>query len=130
MKDNLLFLDCETTGVEETDRLCQIAYKKGDELRNLYFKPPVPISVEAMSITHITNEFVADKAPFQGGTWYHRLKSFFADDRIVIIAHNAHFDLEMLKKEGLVLPAKHICTMKISHYHDAELQKNAGKAVV
>ena len=62
-----IYLDTETTGSGSEDRLCQIAFKTdtgitADEL----FNPEMRISVEAMSIHHITNEMVADKPLFKG----------------------------------------------------------------
>ena len=63
--DNLIFLDTETTGIDLlVDRLCQVAYKYHGELFSEYFKPPVPISVKSMSISHITNKMVEKKEEF------------------------------------------------------------------
>ena len=72
-----IYLDTETTGSGTTDRLCQIAFKTDtgttvDELLN----PNMPISVEAMSIHHITNEMVADKPPFKDSDVYKNLQSY------------------------------------------------------
>jgi len=125
--NNIIYLDTETTGVEDTDRLCQLAVKRIGDKEGLQwlFKPPVPISVEAMSITHITNEMVADCITFHDSHVKSDLqKSFLGGD--ILVAHNAHYDMEILKREGMTLPAKHICTMKVSHFHDkdAELNKN------
>ena len=53
---NFLFLDTETTGVDTTDRLYQIAYKTTEMVVDEKFKPPVPISHVASSITHVTNK--------------------------------------------------------------------------
>jgi DNA polymerase III epsilon subunit-like protein len=56
-----IFLDTETTGNGPADRLCQLAYKD-DESLIVYelFNPGIPISIDAMSIHHITNEMVQD----------------------------------------------------------------------
>jgi len=54
-----VFLDTETTGTDEDDRLCQIAFKtEAGLIVNKLFNPGKPISIEAMSIHHITNEMV------------------------------------------------------------------------
>ena len=56
-----VFLDTETTGTDEDDRLCQIAFKTEAGLIvnvNKLFNPGKPISIEAMSIHHITSEMV------------------------------------------------------------------------
>lgn len=58
----LIFLDTETTGNDVTkDRLCQICYRTSKGTRTEYFKPPVPVSIKAMSITHITNKMLVDE---------------------------------------------------------------------
>ena len=85
-----IYLDTETTGSGPEDRLCQIAFKTDtsntvDEL----FNPGMPISVEAMSIHHITNEMVAGKPPFKGSDAYNQLQSMFVRDDAVLVAHVA-----------------------------------------
>jgi len=119
-----LFLDCETTGTEPTDRLCQVAYKIGDMAEEDLFKPPIPISIEAMAITHITNKMTESCVPFQGSPMYNNLQQLFKDS--IFVAHNAEFDLGFLLKEGMMLPQKHICTMKLAHHFDekAELKRH------
>ena len=62
-----IYLDTETTGSGTTDRICQIAFKTDDGTTvDELFNPNMPISVEAMSIHHITNEMVAGKPLFKG----------------------------------------------------------------
>ncbi len=128
MKDNLLFIDTETTGVEENDRIVQLAFKIGGEETwcESLFKPPVPISIEAMSITHITNEHVANKSAFKGSSIHYELCELVVRDDVVLVAHNAAFDLRMLVKDEVPVPKRYICTMKIAHHHDksAELTKH------
>jgi len=54
-----IFLDTETTSTGEKDRLCQLAYKTEDgDIVNELFKPPLPITIDAMCVHHITNEMV------------------------------------------------------------------------
>ena len=61
-----IFLDTETTGTDKDDRLCQIAFKtEAGLIVNELFNPGKPISIEAMSIHHITNEMVMDKPLFK-----------------------------------------------------------------
>jgi len=119
-KNDLLFIDTETTGVDEDDRLCQmgVQYYDGDTgwKNSEYFKPPLPISLEAMSVTHITNDKVKNKPTFEGSDMQLNLKKM-ADDNTIFVAHNADFDLKMLAKEGIV-PKRHICTMKLAHDFD------------
>ena len=106
---NLLFLDTETTGRDENARLVQLAFKVDTHKLNMLFKPPVPISFEAMSVHHITNEMVENKPPFGG-----RPKELMQEmlNEKIMVAHNAAFDAEILKREGLE-PKKVICTLKV-----------------
>lgn len=115
----LIFLDTEATGNDsKNDRLVQICYKteKGG-VRSEYFKPPIPISVEAMSVTHITNKFVEDKPVFEGSAMQGELKNILKDG--VLVAHTALFDIAMLKNEGLEVP-RFIDTLRVVRYLDPD----------
>ncbi len=117
-KNNLIFLDTETTGKGQEDRLCQVAYRFGGEEVEALFKPPVPIQIEAMAVTHITEQMVADKEIFIGSEMQKKLADIFSGE-VVLVAHNAQFDAEMLKKEGIEV-GKMIDTLKIAHHLDPE----------
>lgn len=115
-----MFLDTETTGNQEKDRLMQVAWKyPGVACVEAYFKPPLPISVESMEVTHITNEMVDDKEPFkESSTWY-EIKKKFDDPNTILIAHNAPFDVGMLEKEDLYPPLV-IDTLRVARALDPE----------
>lgn len=117
-KSNLIFLDAETTGKGPEDRLCQVAFKYGGEEHEALFKPPVPIGIEAMSISHITNKMVADKEAFIGSEMQKKLADIFSKD-VVLVAHNAQFDVGMLKRENLEIKNL-IDTLKIAHHLDKD----------
>ena len=112
----LIFLDTETTGIEETDRLAQVCYRVDDTVKMEYFKPPVPMSVKSMSITHITNKMLADKEPFSGSTFAQELQKLLLEG--ILVAHNAPFDVEMLKREGMDIP-HFICTLRVARFLDS-----------
>jgi DNA polymerase III epsilon subunit-like protein len=115
---NLIFLDTETTGNEVgKDRLCQICYKNNDQIKTAFFKPPLPISVKAMSITHITNKMVANKEPFIDSEMYNELGALLEEG--VLVAHNAKFDIAMLEAEGLAVP-QFICTLRVARHFDED----------
>lgn len=99
---NILFLDCETTGLEPEDRLIQVAYACPFNVKHSYFKPPLPVKIEAMAVHHLTNEMLADEQPFAGSGVQAELQELAKDH--VLVAHNAPFDLGMLAKEGVVFP--------------------------
>lgn len=114
----LLFLDTETTGVDASaDRLCQVCYKNTDELHHCLFKPSVPISIKAMSITHITNEMVADKKDFRNSKMHREIVALLQDH--VLVAHNAPFDVAFLKAEDIAVP-HYICTLRVAQHLDHE----------
>ena len=121
----LLFLDTETTGITE-GRLIQVAYQaRGGAAKSSaadgamhveYFKPPVPIEIEAMAVHHITEKHVAAKPVFDGSDTHATLKALLANSATVFVAHNAKFDLGVLAREGLPLApqGRFICTMKVA----------------
>lgn len=117
-RKNLVFLDTETTGTGPDGRLCQAAYKFGGQEFESFFKPPIPIEIEAMAVAHITNKMVADKEPFIGSLMHKDLERIFAADNI-LVAHNAKFDADILQREGIMV-SKIIDTFKIAHHLDAE----------
>jgi DNA polymerase III epsilon subunit-like protein len=125
MKQNLVFLDTETTGIEN-GRLIQLAYKKqnnvlGDDNGNKektvveYFKPPVPIEIEAMAIHHITEKHIAAKPAFAKSKAFDALQKLLADPATILVAHNAKFDIGILEREGVAIDHnRFICTMKVA----------------
>jgi exodeoxyribonuclease X len=121
---NILFLDTETTGFEE-GRIIQLAYKdKGSkDILVEYYKPPVPIEFGAMGVHHITEKMVADKLPFSETDTYKKLPQILSDS--ILVAHNAKFDIGILKTEGIDT-LNHICTYKVAYslydYPDHKLQ--------
>lgn len=115
-----IFLDTETTGTGQDDRLCQLAFKTGQgTIVNEMFNPGKPISVEAMAVHHITNEMVKGKPSFRDSAVYKQLIDLVSDQINVIVAHNAKFDISMLRNEGID-PPKVICTLKLARFLDSD----------
>ena len=116
----ILFLDTETTGNSDKDRLVQLAVKErfvDEPLVNALYKPPVPISIESMAIHHITERMVAGKPAFQDAPEYQSLKDLLESDETIVVAHNATFDVAMLAREGIA-PRHTICTYKLAYALD------------
>ena len=114
----LIFLDTETTGNDvKKDRLCQICYLSSNSKKVCveFFKPPVPVSVKAMSITHITNKMLQDKATFIGSEMSAELQKKLKTG--ILVAHNAKFDKAILEAEGISVP-RFICTLRIARFLD------------
>jgi len=114
--NDLVFLDTETTGINLfSDYLFQVAYSYKGKLVSEYFKPPLPISIKAQSITHITNKVVSRKAAFKNSKMRQSLNEILKDN--ILVAHNAPFDIYMLSKEG-VETSQFICTLKVARFLD------------
>lgn len=116
---SLLHLDLETTDLENA-RIIQLAYKNVDTNTtvNEYFKPPVPISFGAMATHHITNQMVADKPAFDESPQKTELINLLENN--ILVAHNAPFDIGVLKTEG-VTTSKYIDTLRVArHLIDSE----------
>lgn len=128
MNKQIIFLDTETTGNEpKKDFLCQVAYKTYDpnskerasETFCELYKPPVHIPPEASAVTHITDKTVADKKVFKESEEYEKIKKLLESPDSIMVAHNAKFDFEIIKKEGIV-PPNIICTLRVARALDRE----------
>ncbi len=115
----IIFFDTETTGVNSTDFLCQLAYKVGDEEFCELYKPEIKIPPEASSVHHISNKMVEDKKSFKKSADYPKIKKLFEDEGSILVAHNAKFDLAIIKKEGID-PKNVICTLRVARALDRE----------
>ncbi len=112
---SIIILDTETTDINDSKRLIQLAYKNLDtgEFVCEYFKPPVTISFGAMAVHHIMNEMVADKASFADSE--HRANLLELLKESILVAHNAPFDIQVLKNEGLEV-SRNLDTLRIARH--------------
>ena len=115
----IIFFDTETTGVNNTDFLCQLAYKNKDEIFCELYKPEIKIPPEASAVHHITNKMVKDKISFKESPDFKKIKNLFEDKNSVVVAHNAKFDLGIIEKEG-INPKNVICTLRVARALDKE----------
>lgn len=115
----IIFFDTETTGVDTKDCLCQLAYKTKDEIFCELFKPEIKIPAEASAVHHITNKMVENKTSFKDSSDFKKIKNLFEDENSIVVAHNAKFDLAMIKKEG-INPKNVICTLRVARALDKE----------
>lgn len=125
MNNKFLFFDTETTDVQSKD-IIQLAFVTSDGKNfNEYFKPEQEITFGAMAVHHITPEFLENKTTFKGATVKDENSlTLFSElslskyleklaQEYIWVAHNAEFDLEVLKKKGVEIP-KYICTFKVA----------------
>jgi DNA polymerase III epsilon subunit-like protein len=117
--NKLIFFDTETTGNTENDSLVQIAYGDGSENFTGLYKPSIKIPPEASAVHHITNKMVEGKPSFKESGDLPKIKKLFEDKDSIVVAHNAPFDLMIIKKEDIV-PNKFICTLRLARYLDPE----------
>lgn len=103
--DNLICLDCETTGLSAAnDEILQLSIINGhgEVLFNAYFKPTCHSSwAQAEKTNHITPEFLKDKE------YFFRYKEKISDiisGAEQIIGYNVAFDLAFLKNAGIIPP--------------------------
>lgn len=115
----IIFFDTETTGNTDKDYICQLAYKTANESFTGLYKPPVKISPEASAVHHISNKMVAGRPSFSESGDAPIIKKLFEDNDSIPVAHNAPFDLMMLKKEGIE-PERFICTLRLARHLDPE----------
>lgn len=110
----IILLDTETTDLDNA-RMVQLAYKNlaTGVVLNDYFLPPVPISFGSMAVHHITNEMVAGKPAFIGSAQQATLLDLAPS--VIVVAHNAPFDLMVLKNEGVTF-GQFIDTLRVSRH--------------
>jgi DNA polymerase III epsilon subunit-like protein len=99
-----ILFDTETTGNREEDHIIQLGAmvvhsKDKIEVLDELCLAPVPITLEAMAVHHITPEMIADKV-FYAETLFSSLIEEYNQPENFLIAHNINFDLSMLEKEG------------------------------
>ncbi|MBU1446080.1 hypothetical protein KKD70_02355 [Patescibacteria group bacterium] len=112
---NIIYLDLETTDLDETARIVQLAYKNTEtgQVVNEFFKPPVTISFGAMATHHITEGMVAGKPAFDGSPQKEALINILQSS--ILVAHNAPYDIGVLKTEGVQTP-KYIDTLQVARH--------------
>ena len=111
METPLIFLDTETTGIDNC-RMIELGYRvDGHPAISLRVKPPVPITIGAMAVNHITEKMVAKEKPFAKHSLYKKIKEEL--EAGIIVAHNAPFDLGVLDREGIDI-TDYICTKEMA----------------
>ncbi|EDZ63717.1 exonuclease [Sulfurimonas gotlandica GD1] len=122
----LIFLDVETTGLEEIDRVCSIGivWSEDGENRTIYelVNEGKKIPSLASSINHITNEMLKGKPKFQESEAYKLLTQHNNEDT-TIVGHNIKFDLAMLKKSGFNFIGEIIDTLRVTKHLVSECEQ-------
>lgn len=115
MKNKIILFDTETTGKNLEDRILQLSFKLlgPNPVQTQLFNPGVPIHYEAMATHHITEETVRDLKPFKESVVFAALHSLANREESIFVAHNAPFDIQMLKSEGIEIK-RFIDTLKVA----------------
>jgi len=115
----LIFLDVETTGLEEKDMLCCVGIVgvENDESTTIYelINEGKKISSKASSVNHITNEMLKNKPKFQETKASEFLKKH-NNEKTTVVGHNIKFDLEMLEKSGFKFKGEIIDTLRVTKH--------------
>lgn len=121
--NKIIFFDTETTGNTEDDVLIELAYKtkagSDEEKFVALYNTTRKIPPEASAVHHFTNKMLVDKPFFKESQEYSTIKNLFEDTNTILVAHNAVFDLAMMKKED-IHPGKFICTLRVARQLDEE----------
>ena len=99
LADNPLFFDTETTGLDGSAEICDIAIidAAGQVLLNTLVKPTCPIPPQASAVHGITDADVAE-APTITAIWP-ELAALLAGAR-PLVAYNASFDRRMITQSA------------------------------
>lgn len=115
----LLFLDFETTGLEEGDKICSVGVivSEGENLFCEYelIDEGKKIPPKASSIHHITNEDIKGKPSFKESKTWAILQKYNHEDT-TLIAHNAPFELSMLQKHGFFWHGNIVDTLRTTRH--------------
>lgn len=97
-RDGWCILDTETTGLENTDEICQIAIvdHAGNELLNSLVRPTVPINPVAEGIHGISEEMVRNAPTFEGLL----IPIMKAVGRRDLLIYNCEFDLRLIRQSA------------------------------
>ena len=115
----LIFLDLETTGLEELDKICAIGIiavdAVGTTVKYDLVNEGKKISSKASSVNHITNEMLKEKPKLKDSEVYKFLEEHNCEESI-IVAHNVKFDIKMLEFSGFVWRGKIIDTLRVTKH--------------
>jgi len=111
----LIFLDLETTGLSQEDKICSIALLYEDKFIYELLNEGKKIPSEASSIHHITNEDIQGKKTFLESEAFQFLDKHNSDAN-TLVAHNIRFDLEKLSSSGFIWKGDVIDTLKVTKH--------------
>ena len=126
--DRMIVLDFETTGLQPGNRPVEIAWLEFDSLYNVsqsvtsLIDPQIPIEPGAQKVHGISAEMLVGK-PTLEEFLHGEHADKFANEHVLVVAHNAAFDLPMF--EPFCKKTTSLCTMRLAQalYPTAENHK-------
>ncbi len=121
----LIFLDIETTGLEQNDTIVSVGIisMDGDDISTKYalVNEGKKISSEASSVNHITNEMLQGKPKFKESDIYSFLQKH-NNKNTTLVAHDIKFDMEKLSVSGIQWRGSIIDTLRVTKHLIAECE--------
>jgi len=120
----MIFLDLETTGVTQEDKICSAALRDGKMQIYELYNEKRKITPKASSVHHITNEMIVDKGSFQQGEIFKYLQKYNTQESIIVM-HHEPFINEMLQRSGFSFFGKIIDTKRVAKHLIPECESYA-----
>ncbi|MEA2073554.1 MAG: 3'-5' exonuclease [Campylobacterota bacterium] len=111
----LIFIDLETTGLEESAKICSAAALYEQKYIYELINEGKKIPAQASSIHHITNEDIKGKVAFKESGIYEFLNENNSSEN-TLVAHNIKFDLEKLASHGILWKGNVIDTLRVTKH--------------
>lgn len=120
----LVFLDTESTGILKNDKnevisngeMIQLGYRKVEngtkKDANIYIDTDAKIEIWAMATHNIYPEMLKEKSGWKKIEDIELERTIFTDN--ILVAHNAAFDIEVLKRSGIECSELIIDTLKVA----------------
>ena len=122
----LIFLDVETTGLEEIDKVCSVGIIaiEDENTTTIYelVNEGKKILPQASCINHITNEMLKGQLKFQDSKAYKFLVKN-NNENTTLVGHNIKFDLSMLEKSGFSFKGEVIDTLRVTKHLAPECEQ-------
>jgi exodeoxyribonuclease X len=118
-----LVLDTETTGMDETDQVIEMAavelqLPQGKEVNRWrsFLMPDVYVKPDARAAHHITDDELVGAPTMMELQSTEGLPPAFREEGTIFVAHNMAFDKRLLMQTGLDIGDRVLCTWKLARH--------------
>ena len=112
-KKMLIFLDLETTGTDDKDKICSIAALSDDMLLYSLINEGKKIPPLASAVHNITNDMIKNSPKLKDSKPYKFLQQ---NKNATLVSHNFDFDISMLVKSGFDFDGDFIDTLRVTRH--------------